>query len=67
MDYAAQLDEVNAAISAVLQAQAYSFRGRSVTRASLTELRAMRNELDRIVNGTSSRMGASVIQVNRPT
>ena len=39
------LSDVNTAIRKVLQGQSYSLGSRSVTRANLTELRALRKEL----------------------
>lgn len=40
-----ELQAVNDAILACLSGQSYSIAGRSVTRANLTELRKLRNEL----------------------
>jgi len=40
-----ELEAVNDAILKVLGGQSYSIAGRSVTRANLTELRKLRNEL----------------------
>lgn len=40
-----ELDAVNEAILKVLGGQSYSIAGRSVTRANLTEMRKLRNEL----------------------
>jgi hypothetical protein len=41
-----ELDEVNAAISAIVRgAQSYTVGSRSVTKASLAELRALRGDL----------------------
>lgn len=53
-----ELAEVNAAISAIVRgAQSYTMGSRSVTKASLAELRSLRNELtgelDQILNGGS--------------
>jgi hypothetical protein len=53
-----ELDEVNAAISAIVRgAQSYTIGSRSVTKASLAELRSLRGglqmELTEIENGGS--------------
>ncbi len=46
-----ELAEVKAAISAVLKAQAYTFEGRSVTRADLSKLQ----ERERMLEGKVAR------------
>lgn len=60
-DYAAQLVEVNAAISAILGgAQSYSIAGRSLSRADLSELLKERRRLEVLVGGVTPRAGIRV-------
>ena len=58
--------DVNTAIRKVLQGQSYSLGSRSVTRANLTELRALRKELQAEIaaleeNGTTRRRFSRVV------
>lgn len=60
------LSDVNTAIRKVLQGQSYSLGSRSVTRANLTELRALRKELQAEIaaleeNGTTRRRFSRVV------
>ena len=62
------LADVNTAIRKVLQGQSYSLGSRSVTRANLTELRALRDDLKAEIaaleeNGTTRRKFARVVPV----
>lgn len=63
-----QLEEVQAAISAVMSGQAYSIAGRSVTRANLAEL-TKREEtlLDRYRSETNAASGSGGIKVRLAT
>ena len=46
MSTQAQLDEVNAAITAVLKAQSYTFEGTQVTRADLNKLQTLKRQIE---------------------
>lgn len=61
-DYASQLVEVNAAISAILTgAQSYSIAGRSLSRGDLGELLKERRRLEALVGvGVTPRSGIPV-------
>lgn len=66
-DYAAQLVEVNSAISAILGgAQSYSIAGRSLSRADLSALLKERTRLEALV-GRAERNGGIRVRLGTPT
>lgn len=66
-DYAAQLVEVNAAITAILGgAQSYSIAGRSLSRADLGQLLAERRRLEALA-ARAERNGGIRVRLGTPT